>query len=208
MKKIVRLTESDLTRIVRRVMNESRLLTEGVPNTTLTSGGDIAVVARTVCTTGNDYITASFIVDNTAGAADAYLTQSPYLSNISNSGGYPSIKVTGQYNVTIGGKPSWGQADQQNSPKIPKGKKATVNVVLSTNALSAGAQMKTATPGPDWKAANQILVDYLTSVRNLKTGTMNVRYNGATLAIPMTFGGFTTSSTTACDAVITLPKGF
>jgi len=208
MKKIVRLTESDLTRIVRRVMNESRLLTEGVPNTTLTSGGDIAVVARTVCTTGNDYITASFIVDNTAGAADAYLTQSPYLSNISNSGGYPSIKVTGQYNVTIGGKPSWGQADQQNSPKIPKGKKATINVVLSTNYESASAQQKRATPGPDWAAANKLTTDYLTSLRSLKTGTMNVRYNGATLAIPMTFGGFTTGSTTACDAAITLPKGF
>ena len=208
MKKIVRLTESDLTRIVRRVMNESRLLTEGVPNTTLTSGGDIAVAARTVCTRGNDYVTASFIVDNTAGAADAYLTQSPYLSNVSNGGGYAAIKVTGQYNVTIGGKPSWGQADEQNSPKIPKGKKATVNVVISTNYESASTQQKTATPGPDWAAANKLVTDYLTSLRSLKTATMNVRYNGATVAIPMTFGGFTTSSANACDAAITLPKGF
>jgi hypothetical protein len=205
MKKIVRLTEFDLTRIVRRVINESRLLTEGVPNTTLTSGGDIAVAARTVCTRGNDYIMASFIVDNTAGAADAYLTQSPYLSNISSGGGFPTIKVTGQYNVTIGGKPSWGQADQQNSPKIPKGKKATVNIVLSTNQQSAVAQMNAKPLEP---AGGKLYQEYWASLKTLKTGTMNVRYNGVTLAIPMTFGGFTTGPTTACDAAITLPKGF
>ena len=208
MKKIVRLTESDLTRIVRRVMNESRLLTEGVPNTTLTSGGDIAVAARTVCTKGNDYIMTSFIVDNTSGATDAYLTQTPYLSNVVYGGGYATIKVTGQYNVTIGGKPSWGQADQQNSPKIPKGKKATINVVLSTNSESLRAMMQSATPGADATAVNEKYKGYYTSLKSLKTGTMNVRYNGVTLAIPMTFGGFTTSPTTACDAVITLPKGF
>ena len=205
MKKIVRLTESDLTRIVRRVMNESRLLTEGVPTTTLTSGGDIAVSGRTVCTRGNDYFTASFIVDNTAGAADAYLTQSPYLSNISSGGGFPTIKVTGQYNVTIGGKPSWGQADQQNAPKIPKGKKATINVVLSTNQQSAVAQMNAKPLEP---AGGKLYSEYWAALKSLKTGTMNVRYNGALLAIPMTFVGFTTGPANACDAVITLPKGF
>jgi len=186
-------------------MNESRLLTEGVPNTTLTSGGDIAVAARTVCTTGNDYIMVSFIVDNTAGAADAYLTQSPYLSNVSLGGGFATIKITGQYNVTIGGKPSWGQADQQNSPKIPKGKKATVNVVLSTNQQSAVSQMKTA---PMDAAGGKIYQEYWAAVKTLKTATMNVKYNGVTLAIPMTFGGFTMGPKNACDAAITLPKGF
>ena len=204
MKKIVRLTESDLTRIVRRVMNESRLLTEGVPNTTLTSGGDIAVAARTVCMKGYDYIMVSFIVDNTAGAADAYLTQTPYMSNMGSGNSKPFIQ-TGQYNVTIGGKPSWGQADEQNSPKIPKGKKATVNVIIATNTNSINNQRNgAATP----VEGNKIATDYFTSIRNIKTATMNVRYNGALLVIPMTFGGFTIGSTTACDAVITLPKGF
>jgi hypothetical protein len=46
MKRIVRLTESDLTRIVRRVVNESRLLNEGYPYDVLKSNPTPAVIAK------------------------------------------------------------------------------------------------------------------------------------------------------------------
>jgi hypothetical protein len=46
------------------------------------------------------------------------------------------------------------------------------------------------------------------NLTNLKTATMRVRYNGANLEIPITFGGFMINAATACDAAIALPKGF
>ena len=202
MKKIVRLTESDLTRIVKRVINERSLLTETVIDTTLTSSGPINIPARTICGAGNDYIMASFIVDNTQGAADAYLTQTPYMSNMGS--GQP-MRQSGEYNVTIGGKPVVGQADGQNSPKIPKGKKATVNVVINTNMMNILNQKRAASNPAE---GIKLYQDYLALMKNLKSGSMNVRYNGELLTIPITFGGFSVSNQTACDAPIKLPKGF
>jgi hypothetical protein len=62
MKKIVRLTESDLARIVKRVIRENRQLNEGVPNTAvLSAAGPITVEARSVCG-GLDYIKVSVIL--------------------------------------------------------------------------------------------------------------------------------------------------
>jgi hypothetical protein len=46
MKRIIRLTESDLTRIVRRVMNEA---VTGMDTTTLISGGDVTIPSKSVC---------------------------------------------------------------------------------------------------------------------------------------------------------------
>jgi len=56
MKRIVRLTESDLARIVKRVINERQYLMEGVPNTTLVGPGSVTLESRTICGTGDDYI--------------------------------------------------------------------------------------------------------------------------------------------------------
>jgi hypothetical protein len=165
-------------------------LTEGVPNTTLTGpAGGVTLPSRTVCGNGKDYIQVSFIVQNT-GTADAYLTQFPFLLTPQTADKYGNgIFSANEYNVTIGGKPSWGQADGQNSPKIPMGKKATVNMVIYTDLnKNTGAQIK--------------------NIQTLKTGTIKLRFNGGPIEIPVTFGGFMVNSNTACDAPITLPKGF
>lgn len=209
------ISESEKQRILEMHQNATlrQYLMEGVPNTTLASDGAITVVSRTVCAT-IDYIKVSFIVSNT-GAADAYITQAPILS--SDAAGILQRSI--EYNVTIGGKPSWGQADGQNSPKVPKGKKATINCVIYTN-LQYYKQLRDSellkarsVRNPTEKArleaeARKIYSDAMTKLTSLKTGTMVVRYNGPELQIPVNFGGFMIDGTKACDAAITLPKGF
>lgn len=189
MKKIVRLTENDLAKIVRRVINERQYLMEGVPNTTLTADNPITVASRTVCAT-KDYIKVSFIVTN-SGTEDAYLSNFPYLTNR----GQAKVFTANEFNVTIGGKPQVGQADGQNQPKIPKGKKATINMVIYTDLSN-------------FKAGTPEMQTALANLKNLKSGTIVVRYNGTDLQIPVTFGGFMIDASRSCDAAITLPKGF
>lgn len=186
------INEHGLHEDVTQQLNEA-LLMEGVPNTTMTGPASVTVPARTLCLSGNDYIQVSFIVQNT-GTADAYLTQFPFLvlDGGPNKMGY-GLYSANNYNVTIGGKPSWGQADQQNSPKVPAGKKATVNMTLYTNGLTGAGD------GP---------VARRKDIVTLKSGKIKVRFNGGPLEIPVTFGGFTLSNATACDVEIVLPKGF
>jgi hypothetical protein len=214
MKKIIRLTESDLTRIVRRVMNESMLLTEGVPNTTLKFDTPINIAARSVC--GQlDYIQGNVVLQN-VGTEDAYINLAPFLRVPS---GMKELSSSSEFNVTIGGKPVVGQADGQNQLKIPKGKKATLNFVIRTNASASlsiyQSQMKAAEGLTSSKekeaakvAARKTLDDSRNAFKNLKSTTLFVRYNGQPLEIPVNFGGFMVDTTRACDAEIKLPKGF
>lgn len=186
------INEHGLHEDVTQRLNET-MLTEGVPNTILTGPASITIPSRTVCISGKDYIQVSFIVENT-GDADAYLTQFPFITTPASADkmGY-GVFTSNNYNVTIGGKPSWGQADQQNAPKIPKGKKATINMTIYTDL---------ARPGDQGAAFRK-------NLKELTSATIVVRYNGATgLKIPVTFGGLTWSNSNACDIEIALPKGF
>ena len=201
MKRIVRLTENDLAKIVRRVINERQYLMEGVPNTTLTSTQGVTIPARTVCT-GDDYIKVSFIVKN-SGENDAYLPNFPQFKPDNVGNVRPPIFHTPTFNVTIGGKPIWGQADGQNSPKIPKGKSATINMVIRT-ALTGPIRDSKST-NTDMKAQG---VGLLNAFKGVKSGNITVRYNGTDLVIPVTIGGFLYNFSNVCDAAIDLPKGF
>ena len=185
------INEHGLHEDVTQRLNEA-LLMEGVPNTTLTGPATINVPSRTLCTTGKDFVQLSFIVTNT-GTADAYITQFPFL--LLDTGpsklGY-GIFTSNNYNVTIGGKPSWGQADQQNAPKVPAGKKATINMTIYADLTGTG----------EGTAARR------KDIQTLKTGKIKLRYNGGPLEIPVTFAGFTYNASNACDIEIALPKGF
>jgi hypothetical protein len=214
MKKIVRLTESDLTRIVRQVINERSLLTEGVPNTMLKEETPITIASRSVCG-GVDYIKGSVVLVNT-GTEDAYINLAPFLRVPS---GMRELSSSNEFNVTIGGKPVVGQADGQNQPKIPKGKKATLNFVIKTNsglALSDYQRDMKAAEGLTNSreketaklAARKRLDDRRNAFKNLKSSTLFVRYNGTPLEIPVTFGGLMVDGSRVCDAEIMLPKGF
>jgi hypothetical protein len=213
--KSILISESEKQRILEMHQNATsrQYLMEGVPNTTLTSDAGITVVSRTVCGS-NDYIKVSFIVTN-SGTEDAYLTRGPILTT--TAGGL--LGKTAEYNVTIGGKASWGQADGQNSPKIPKGKKATINCVIYTSLTNAkatqvyelgqaAAERNTTRKKTMTDAANKKYSDEVAKLTTLKSGTMGVRYNGVQLDVPITFGGFMVDASKACDAQIVLPKGY
>ncbi len=217
MKKIVRLTESDLARIVKRVIKENSLLTEGVPNTTLTAPTPISIAARTVCGT-IDFIKGSVILEN-KGTEDAYINLRPTLKLPSGLVTSQQIYTLNEFNVTIGGKPVVGQADGQNQLKVPKGKKATLNFVISTDlrtiksdfdrAMTEMQNMRTTQQRTEASnAAKKKRDDSYNAIKNFNSATLLVRYNGQPLEIPMTFGGFMIDSTRACDAPIALPKGF
>ena len=218
MKKIVRLTESDLARIVKRVINEQSLLMEGVPNTTLQADGNIEVQSRTLCL-GNDFINASVVLSNT-GAEDAYLKTRPTLKHGDGSDATLNGMVyVSDFSVTVKGKPSVGQADGQNQFKIPKGSKATLNIVIATRASRIEGDyqnaMKTAEAQTSVKqrqemtnnaSANRKLM--YDKMKNLKPAVLTLRYNGQPIQIPVNFGGFMVDRNTVCDAEIKLPKGF
>ena len=201
MKRIVRLTENDLAKIVRRVINERQYLMEGVPNTTLTSTQGVTIGARTVCS-GEDYIKVSFIVKN-SGENDAYLPNFPVFKPDNVGNVRPPIFHTPTFNVTIGGKPIWGQADGQNQAKIPKGKSATINMVIRTSLTGPIRDSKST--NTDMKAQG---VGLLNAFKGVKSGNITVRYNGSDLVIPVTIGGFLYNFSNVCDAAIDLPKGF
>lgn len=218
MKRIVRLTESDLARIVKRVMNEQSLLMEGVPNTTLKVDGPINIAARTVCG-GMDYIKASVVLTNT-GTENAYINNYPVFLKYD-----PALEKLGvltttyDYNVTIGGKPQFSNPEGQNQPIVPKGKKATLNFVIKTNLsilenirkreIENAQTIKSATEKQAAiNLASKNSVARYNAFKNLKSAVLQVRYNGQPLEVPVNIGGFMVDSTRTCDAQIELPKGF
>jgi len=217
MKRIVRLTENDLARIVKRVMNEQSLLMEGVPNTTLKADGPINIVARTVCD-GMDYIKASVVLTNT-GTENAYINNYPIFKEYDPLlKGFNVLTTTYDYNVTIQGKPQFSNPEGQNQPMVPKGKKATLNFVIKTNITSliqrnnAEIENTRGLKPDEGKVARTEAAkrhnQRMNAFKNLKSATIQVRYNGQPLDIPVNIGGFMVDSNRACDAQIELPKGF
>ena len=201
--KSILISESEKQRILEmhQKATSRQYLMEGVPNTTLTSDAGVTIPSRTVCT-GEDYIKVSFIVKNT-GTEDAYLPNFPMFipDNVGNF--RPPIFHTPTFNITIGGKPQWGQADGQNQPKIPKGKSATINMVIRTGLTSPFKNSKSTNADIKKDADGQ-----LQAFKAVKSGKITVRYNGANLVIPVTIGGFLYNFSNVCDAAIDLPKGF
>ena len=218
MKKIVRLTESDLTRIVKRVIKEQSLLMEGVPTTTLTTAGPITIEGRSVCKTGVDYIKGQVKITN-SGTQDAYLNYAPTLQV---GGGLVQVmSTTYEYSVTgSNGKPIWGNPEGQNQPKIPKGSSATLNFVIQTKAgtphndyVRVMRQIDSSQDSSKEKEklkldARKVYDDRVKAFTNLKSANMKIRYNGQPLDIPINFGGFMIDNNRVCDAEIKLPKGF
>jgi hypothetical protein len=218
MKKIVRLTESDLTRIVKRVIKEQSLLMEGVPDTTLTSSEPITIEGRSVCKTGVDYIKGQVKITN-SGTKDAYLNYAPTLQVGGGLG--QIISTTYEFNVTgSNGKPIWGNPEGQNQPKIPVGATAKLNFVIQTNAgqpysdyFNAIQQINNSQDPQRTKEklkldAKKVYDDRVNALTNLKSSNLKIRYNGQALDIPVNFGGFRIDNNRACDAKILLPKGF
>lgn len=217
MKRIVRLTENDLARIVKRVINEQSLLMEGVPNTTLVADGPINIVARTVCG-GMDYIKASVVLTNT-GTENAYINNYPLFKDYEPTlKSFGVLSTTYEYNVTIGGKPQFSNPEGQNQPMIPKGKKATLNFVIKTNIATLTQRnnreienTKGLRPDEAKNARTEAAKRHnqrMEAFKNLKSATIQVRYNGQPLDIPVNIGGFMVDNTRTCDAPIELPKGF
>jgi hypothetical protein len=210
------ISEEEKSRILEMHQNATsrQYLMEGVPNTTLKFDTPINIAARSVC--GQlDYIQGNVVLQN-VGTEDAYINLAPFLRVPS---GMKELSSSSEFNVTIGGKPVVGQADGQNQLKIPKGKKATLNFVIRTNASASlsiyQSQMKAAeglTSSREKEAAKvaarKTLDDSRNAFKNLKSTTLLVRYNGQPLDIPVNFGGFMVDTTRACDAEIKLPKGF
>ena len=197
------ISESEKQRILEMHQNATsrQYLMEGVPNTTLTSTQGVTIGARTVCS-GEDYIKVSFIVKN-SGENDAYLPNFPVFKPDNVGNVRPPIFHTPTFNVTIGGKPIWGQADGQNQAKIPKGKSATINMVIRTSLTGPIRDSKST--NTDMKAQG---VGLLNAFKGVKSGNITVRYNGSDLVIPVTIGGFLYNFSNVCDAAIDLPKGF
>jgi hypothetical protein len=217
MKKIIRLTESDLARIVKRVIKENALLTEGVPNTAvLAAAGPITgLEARGVCK-GADYVKVSIKIKNTG--TDAYILNRPSLKVPGASG---MVRVL-DFNVTVNGKPSWSNPENQNQSFIPKGQTGLLNLVVGVDVRNIYSNYKFATdraaedfPNNTKKRELAIQTAYekqkqeIVNFQNAKSGTLVITYNGAApLEIPVNLGGFKIETNRNCDAPITLPKGF
>ena len=175
------------------------------------SESSITIPSRTVCG-GIDYIKGNVILQNT-GTEDAYINLRPTLK----AAGVPELFTTNEYNVTIGGKPVWGNPEGQNQVKIPKGKKATLNFVIGTNLASVysdykremidAQSLRTRESEAAKTAATKKRDDRTNAFKNIKSANLLVRYNGQPLEIPVDFGGFMVGPN-ACDAQIMLPKGF
>lgn len=218
MKKIVRLTESDLARIVKRVINERQYLMEGVPNTTLQSDGNIEVQSRTLCL-GDDFIKASVVLSNT-GTEDAYIKMRPTFRHGDGSdSALNGMVYVSDFSVTVGGKPSVGQADGQNQFKIPKGKKATLNIVIATRTGRIESDYQRATKEANAQTSTKQRQEMTNNasvnrklmydkIKNFKSSVLTLQYNGQPIKIPVNFGGFMIDRNTACDTQIQLPKGF
>ena len=223
MKKIVRLTESDLARIVKRVIRENKLLNEGVPKTAVLSANAAKMTGlgpREVCK-GADFITqVSIPITNTG--TDAYINEKP---RIIFKGGVGRVQVI-DYSFIINNKPSWSNPDGQAQSFIPKGKTAILKLVISTDVRNIYSNYKFAVDkanedfpsrsGSDSKkrqAAAQAA--YAQQQQNEKqfqsttSGTLIITYNGAApLEIPINVGPFTINQSRVCDKEVTLPKGF
>jgi hypothetical protein len=207
MKRIVRLTESDLARIVRRVINERQYLMEGLGNTKLELVTGPVAINRTVCSTGEDQFLVNFTVKNT-GAEIAYLTR-----------------------VVVGGKGLGNQ--QQNDHKVsidkvskhsnhdngveqaivPVGKTAIVTVIAKTRLGNWTASIQQIynklkiERDPTKKTELQNQLAALRKESPFGANQVYIEYNGGSLSVPLDTKGLVLGNT-SCEAPIDLARGF
>ena len=221
MKRIISLNESDLSRIVRRVINERSLITEGVPNTILKANSQITIPARQICK-NTDYIKGSVILQN-VGTDDGYLIKNPVLNITSvfpNADAY--IRIV-SFNTTIKNRPIYGNPENDIQSKIPKGTSATLNFVIEvdfgysiilTKRRHAMTQQGSVTNknSEKYRQYENYLNSLSQELNKLKaaisklTASFTVQYNGQDLSIPITFEGLSVETKRSCDAKISLPK--
>jgi len=207
MKKIIRLTESDLTHIVRRVINERQYLMEGLGNTTLELVTGPAAVSRTVCTTGTDQFLVTLTVKNTG-------TEIAYLSRVAVGGkGLTNGQLT-DHKVSIGGVSKHSNHDNgAEQAIIPVGKTATVTVIAKTNLSSRNAKISDmyqqiqAERNPTKRTELQNQLAALRKESPFATNQVYIEYNGGKLNVPLDTKGLVLGNTT-CEAAIDLARGF
>jgi hypothetical protein len=191
MKRIIRLTESDLARIVRRVINEAPQFAE---NATLAIDAPAALGAMTICGTGTDMVPLSVTIKNTSPKA-AYITSINGGDVIgSTTGGLMSINRT-SFTVTVNGKKSFGPNPNEQGgkvyPLIPAGATATLNFQIG--AKSVNDVRKTYSNLSGYQVGD--------AFKSIKKLSLTVGYNGAapaTVSIPAQ--GFTVNTQMGCRA--------
>jgi hypothetical protein len=207
MKRIVRLTESDLARIVRRVINERQYLMEGLGNTKLELVTGPAAINRTVCSTGEDQFLVTLTVKNT-GTEIAYLTRvvvgGKGLGNQQQSG----------HKVSIGGVSKHSNHDNGAEQAIvPVGKTATVTVIAKTRlgnwtgSIQQIYKQIQAERNPTKKTELQNQLAALRKESPFGSNQVYIEYNGGSLSVPLDTKGLVLGNTT-CEAAIDLARGF
>ena len=207
MKRIVRLTESDLARIVKRVINERQYLMEGLGNTTLQLVTGPAAVSRTVCSSGMDQFLVTFTVKNN-GAEIAYLTR------VIVSGKGLSTNQLLDHKVSIGGVSKHSNHDNGEEQSIvPVGKTATVTVIAKTSLQTWNNNVKyaydqwVAEKNPRTKETLKKEWEAKKAEPKFGNNQISVEYNGGLLRVPLDTAGLVVGNTT-CEAAIDLARGF
>jgi len=207
MKKIVRLTESDLTRIVKRVINERSLLTEGLNNTVLQLVKGPLPVNRTVCSTGNDQFTAEFVVKNTG-------TETAYLTMVASRGKGISNQAQNDHKVTINKISQHSNHDDGTEQAIvPKGQTAVITVIVRTQLSQWLANINNllektrAERNPTKRAEFEAQFRAARAASPFDVANINVGYNGGSLIVPLDIKSLTIGNS-SCEKPIDLAKGF
>ena len=203
MKRIIRLTESDLTRIVRRVMNEA---VTGMDTTTLISGGDVTIPSKSVCGGNLDYFQASFKVNN-KGPKGAYITQVTLRDKediLPGLNGATELGISRRdFGVMVNGKPSAvvNPDTKTKQPFIPVGQTGVITVNLFVQGWN---HVKNNTSDKNY-TEKQFYADMLKP----RKANLYVEYNGMSpLTVPINFGGFSVNPALGCSTAKAIAKGF
>jgi hypothetical protein len=207
MKKIVRLTENDLARIVRRVINERQYLMEGLNNTKLELVTGPAAVSRTVCSSGEDQFLVTLTVKNTG-------TEIAYITRVVVGGKGLGNQQQNDHKVSIGGVSKHSNHDDGVEQAIvPIGKTSTVTVIAKTRLGNRTASIQQIynklkierDPTKQTELRNQLAA--LRKESPFGANQVFIEYNGGNLNVPLDTKGLVMGNTT-CEAAIDLARGF
>jgi hypothetical protein len=209
MKKIVRLTESDLTRIVKRVINERSLLTEGLDNTVLQLVTPPLPINRTVCSTGMDQFAVQFTVKNTGG-------EIAYLTMVAPRGKSISGQAQLDHKVTINKVSKHSNHDNGTEQAIvPKGATAIITVIVKTQISSWLANlnelMNKSRAEKNPTKRDQIMAQWRAAraASPFDVANITVGYNGGSFNVPLDIKNLKLGDgNLSCEAPIDLARGF
>ena len=212
MKKIVRLTESDLTRIVKRVINERSLLTEGLNNTVLQLVTPPLPINRTVCSTGMDQFAVQFTVKNTGG-------EIAYLTFVGARGKSITNQAQNDHKVTINKISKHINHDEGTEQAIvPKGQTAVITVIVRTQINSWLANlnelMNKSRAEKNPTKRDQIMAQWRAALATSPFDAAGdnkiiVQYNGGSFNVPLDIKNLKLGNgNISCEAPIDLVRGF